>query len=538
MKKRFITLFLTVVMITSLLAGCGGKKYEALSTDVSGELTIMLWSGDGSYLEDIGHKDYAPEDLKGQNIAAAYATAKAFNQVYPNVKINIFAKADGPDDDNGTWAQHIENFKAEHGKYPDLYASTDLVGDMSRGMIADLSVFKDDPMYKSFNESVMNMMNYNGFQAGLPQYLLPWGVFVNKSLAEDNNLDVPGPEWTIKEFTDFISQADMTNFYGGMDTPMSFINTGTKSMAYSLANYDGAGNYVQLDSDEVKALLDYYPAWVKYSVNPQNDAGNIAPGVMDEYWWWGYKFFLENKLLTLEGDPWMMGDAAHPDPNHANRVKADDWDIYPRPSTDYQPNTVGVVLDPFAVYNYAMEDGNPEYTDAEMAKLKVAYTFASFWVGDTKAMQARADQKFLDGEILKTSLNDSFPLVTGDEFNKQMEIWYSSETHQRFADKAKMPGFQKVLEIWEKGQFWDVSDKAYPWYHDFEGSRRVNLYEWENLWDTAVVGAARVDSNFVDTVKSKLSDWNTATNARFVESVSVLQDAMKRYYGFTDADFK
>ena len=31
------------------------------------------------------------------------------------------------------------------------------------------------------------MMNYYGFQAGLPQYILPWGVFVNKELAEDGH---------------------------------------------------------------------------------------------------------------------------------------------------------------------------------------------------------------------------------------------------------------------------------------------------------------------------------------------------------------
>ncbi|NLM76410.1 MAG: hypothetical protein GX187_10025 [Clostridiaceae bacterium] len=535
--KRLLLLLLVTVFALTLFASCGKTKYTALDTDVVGELSVMLWSGDGSYIEDIGHKDFAPEELLSQNIAATYAVAKAFNQIYPNVKINVYAKSGGPDDNDIPWAQELENFKAEHGSYPSLYASTDVVGDISKGLIADLSIFKDDPMYKSFNESVMNMMNFYGFQGGLPQYLLPWGVYINKSLAEDNNIDIPDPDWTIDDYANFVKQANMKDFYGAMDVPLSFIETGTKSINYMMAKHDGKGDYVNLNSDEVKSLINYIPELAKTAVWPQNDLGNIPSEVMDENGWWSFNFFINNKLLTLDGDPWMMGDAANSNPEHWGRVKADDWDIYPRPATDYQPCTVGVVLDPFVIYNYALDDGNPELSDEEYNKLKLAYTFATFWVGDTRAWQARADQMFNDNGQLKTCLNDSFPFVTGEEFNKQMEIWYSTETHKRFADKNKMPGFHKVLEIWEKGQFWDISDKSYPFYHDFEGSRRENLYEWKNYWNPEITGAMRTDANFVDVLKSKLNDWNIASNNRFRESDQRLRDALKKYYNYTDSDF-
>jgi len=550
MFRKFIAFCMVVSMIVFVLAGCTGNGqdsevssdpssvpagsetpsgYVALPNDATGEITIMLWSGDGTFMKDIGNKEIAPEELGGQNQAAAYAVAKEFNKIYPNVKVNVYAKVDGPDDDDGSWAQHRENFRAEHGHYPDLFAATDLPGDIARGVIADLSIFSEDPMYQSFNTSVMDMMNFDGFQAGLPQYILPWGVFVNKSLAEDNNLDVPGPDWTIDEYTDFISQADMQNFYGAMDTPFSFLNTGSKSINYSLVNRTD-GPYVNLNSDEIRALVDYIPEWSKYAVYAQNEIGNIPPEVMDENWWWGFKFFIENKILTLAGDPWMMGDAAHPNPDHWGRVKAADWDIYPRPSTDYQPNTVGVVLDPLAVYNYAMEDGNPELSDAEYRKLQIAYTFAAFWTGDTRSWQARADQMFLDGENLRTALNDSFPFVTGDAFQEQLDIWYTTETHQRFADPEKMPGFHKVLEIWEAGQFWDVSDKSYPWYHDFEGARRENLFEFQQMWNVDVTGAIRTEANWADNVKARLSEWNDLANARFAESFAEVKKGFEQYY--------
>ena len=551
MKKRVLALTLSVLLVAMSLAGCStktgddnaattaapstteavaqGPVYEVLDANVEGELTVMLWSGDGSFLKDIGKKNFAPEELGGQNQAAAYAVAKAFNELYPNVKINVFAKADGPDDENGSWAQHRENFKAEHGRYPDLFAATDLPGDVAKGLVADLSIFSDDPLYQSFNSSVMNLMNFNGFQAGLPQYLLPWGVFVNRSLAEDNNLDVPDPKWSLDDYTDFIAQADMKNFYGAMDTPFSFLNTGSKSMNYLLSK-SPTDTFVQMDSDEIRALIDYVPKWSNYSVWPQQALGNIAPEVMDENWWWGFKFFINNKILTLDGDPWMMGDAAHPAADHWGRALAEDWDIYPRPSTPYQENTVGVVLDPFAVYNYAMDDGNPELSDAEKAKMKLAYTFAAFWTGDTRAWQARLDQQFLDGEALKTSLNDSLPFVTGADFDKQMAIWYTAPNHVRFSDASLMPGFQEVLSIWEKGQFWDISDKAYPYYHDADGTRRSNLYEWENMWNPDISGAARTDANWADNVKARLSEWNTLSNQRFKEAFSALNEGLKKFY--------
>ena len=162
MKKWLLVLLVKVISPSLLLTSCG-KKYTALDTNVEGTISVMLWSGDNTYWEDIGHLDLKPEDLLSQNIAATYATAKAFNEIYPNVKINVYAKAGGPHDNDTPWAQELENFKAEHGEYPSLYASIDLAGDISKGLVADLSIFKDDPMYKSFNKLVMDMMNFYGF---------------------------------------------------------------------------------------------------------------------------------------------------------------------------------------------------------------------------------------------------------------------------------------------------------------------------------------------------------------------------------------
>jgi hypothetical protein len=285
-------------------------------------------------------------------------------------------------------------------------------------------------------------------------------------------------------------------------------------------------------------MLEYIPKWSKSCVWTQNDIGAIPTEVMEANGSWGFNFFKNNVVLTLDGDPWMMGDAANPTEGHWGTAQSNDWDIYPRPSTDYQENTIGIVLDPMAIHNYAMDDGNPEWTEEEQDALKVAYTFAAFWAGSTEGLQARADQKFTDQGVEKTCLNDSFPLVTGKAFDEQMKIWYSTTTHQRFGETAKMPGFQKCIELWEKGQFWDVSDKAYPYFIMEDGTRKEADYEWKYIYNKDIAGAFRADANWLDQVKAKLPDWNKTINERYVLADDQLRKGLEEFYGYQDDNFK
>ena len=314
-RKRIAALFLMAALAMGSLAGCGGNggeekgsdstgsasvsgnaeagddtkssagddgaeaqgdagAYVELDHNVSGDISILCWSGDGEYHEDIGHQNWAPEDITAINVASIYAMAKKFNETYPNVQINLYAMGDW----EGSWSQQMENFKAQHGKYPDIWATQSLIEDVEKGLAADLSVFSDDPVYQSFNPAIMDMMNYYGMQAGLPQYMVPWGVFINKDLAVQNNIDVPDPDWTIDDYTLFISQSDNANFWGAMDIPIKWINTGTKDINYMMTNRSPGEPYVNLDSDAVKDMLSLIPKWAENTVWTQKDVGGGSPG--------------------------------------------------------------------------------------------------------------------------------------------------------------------------------------------------------------------------------------------------------------------
>lgn len=573
--KKLLASVLSATMIAGVLAGCGGEaattttdapttesvqsttteatttettteatgvenvleaNFAELDKDAAGEVSIMVWSGDGEYYEDLGHQNLEPENITAQNVASVYAMAKKFNEVYPNVKINLYAKSGDPNGNDTSWQQEMENFKAQHGKYPDIWASTNLIGDIEKGLCADLSVFADDPVYQSFNKSIMDMMNYYGMQAGLPQFIQPWGVYVNKQLAEQNNIDIPDVDWTLDDYTLFISEGDKSTFWGAMDIPLSWINTGTKDINYALSHYSGTGDHVNLDSDAVKDLLSYVPVWADNTIWCQNDIGGVPQEIMDDGWWWSYHFFVQGYILTNDGDPWMMGDAANPEVTDATVTF--DFDIYPRPATEYVGNTVGVVLDPMAIHNYAMDDGNPQLSEAEELQLKIAYTFGTYWVASTDAAQARADQMWNSGGALKTAANDSLPLVTGAEFDKQMDIWYSVGIHQKYKDADKMPGWAKCIELWENGELWDVSDKAYPQYIQEDGVDKACLYEWTYYYQDDVMTAKRAADGWLDEIKSKLPEWNKLANDRFALADEQLRTALVNFYGYSEEEFK
>lgn len=519
--------------------------YQTLDPNVSGEIDIMTWSGDSIYHADMGHWNPSEtDDLTTQNVAAIYAMAKKFNEMYPNVKINLYAKAGDGNGDDIPWSQELENFKAEHGKYPDIYCSMMLPQDAADGMVADLSVYGDDPLYQSFNTSIMDMMNYYGVQAGLPQYLLPWGIYVNRELAELNNIDSPDPDWTIDEYTDFVTSADNTKFWGLIYTTNNyagstqFIGTGVDTVNVAIKD----GKEIDIASEQVMSLLDYIPKWSSCELWAKFHENAIDTAIMDDGWWWGYRFFCRNYCLTYAGDPWFLERAAISQnedgtwPEYA--IESNDWDIYPRPSTDYRGNNVGIVIDPMALHNYAMDDGNPALSEGEKEKMDLAYAFGSYWCGSTEAMQARADQMHNDNGNRKTSLNDSFPLVTGEEFDRQMDIWYSTDGHANYADEDQKPGFHYVVKLWQEGAIYDYSDKCSPCKIMEDGTEKDCLYEWINMTEKEVSGVGENDPSWLDAIKANLPDWNEKSKERLAQAAENLKEGLKKYYGLTDAELK
>ena len=506
----------------------GGDGIFAIPFDTVAELTVFMWSGSGEFLRDVGRREIAAEDIHGQNDANIISVARAFNRHFPNIIINVYARSGGPNADGIPWTLYRENIRLEHGQFPDIFAIYKLDTDVMMGMVADLSIFQDDPMYQAFNPAIMDMLRIDDRLFGLPAYLLPWGIYVNRSLADRENIDIPPINWTIDQFFQFANNSRPNDFYGGMSTLWVIADSGTPDFHWQLANRGPNDPFVRINSQATRNILAMLPAMNDHAIWPQNALGNIDGEFMGDGWWWGARFFALNRLLTLEGDPWMMGDMAHGPDHWLGNVVAD-WDIFPRPATNYIGNHVGIVLDPMGIRNFAMDDGNPVLSPSEYADLAVAWEFLKFKVGDTRAWEERSRQQFNDGDTWGAAANDSFPVVTGQAFYDQMELWFTGH-RSVFQDANRFPGFHRVMELLLAGEFARFSDKSTPWFYEFEGTQRRILEEWIRKYAAENAGASDLDPHWIDELFARLPDWEVQFNQRFEQAFADLAEAVARFY--------
>lgn len=547
MKK--ILMLLLAASTSVALTGCG-DGYSGIDKDAKGSLDLLMWNGDGLYHEDIGSKNWTKDDITGGTVADVYAVAKKFNETYPNISINLQTKSWGPDDINpdGTttsWEQELDNFKDKNNKYPDIWVSNNVTRDMSKGLVFDLSYFENDPVYQTYNPTLLSLTNFYGFQAGLPQYAIPQGVFINKSLADSLNVtSIPTPQWTWQEYTDFVARANPNSeIYGSWDASMSIIQS--TLIESQLQNNSVANAYIDINTNEFKEAINLLPNQGKTALITQHGLGNVTEAFMTEHGYYATNFFADNILLTLYDEMASSELGNMTVEGLRTYVTADSWDYYPVPSMDETVgNTVNILYDPMVMYNYLGEDGS--LNEAEEAQAKIAYEFMSYYTASTEAWQARADQEFTAGVgIYKSALSDSFPLVVGEEYQKQMNIWYSTDNHKAFNEvddrgNAMFPGFQYTVELWEAGKISGVSNKSYPLEYFDSAGNEIDCFEFlTGFGDPSINGEnALTDEGWYNGYTALIYEWNNTMNARFAASFETVKDSLRSKYGFQDKDFK
>ena len=313
--------------------------------------------------------------------------------------------------------------------------------------------------------------------------------------------------------------------------PSLVINMGTTTINKQIKEK----GTVDLDNDEVKSLLSYIPKWAASTIDVAEGAGTLSKDIKIESKTYSWYYFCNNRCLTNITDPWYLTAGADESAKESESyIDSKDWDIYPFPSTDYCGNTIKVVMDPICIHNYAADDGNKEWSDDEKAKLKATYTFATYWTASTEAKQAIFDQKWTDNGAEKSAAGDSFPVVTGDTYNKQMDIWNNLPAHKTYKDKE---GWKEILKLWENNESWDYIDKCWTSKITEKGETTDVLYEWNNMWKEEVAGAWMTDKDWGDKVKARLSDWNTTINKRIETATKQLQDKLVENYNFDKSKF-
>lgn len=521
MKK----LFIAVLLVASTLALTACKGDDEVIT-----ISVVTWAGDGNPYYDLGNQNFEPEDLRNVKVASMYATAKAFNEIYPNVKINYLGKVDGPDGGGVSWDEELANYQKTNGEFPSVFAVIDTVSMIEQGVLADLSMYEDTDLYKTLNPDLLAQGNFYGMQAVLPGYFIPHGMFINPQIIEDEFLDDVDTDWTFDEFSDLVENGQ------GADDGYSGLATLPASWAKQMFVYDALAENgrVDLNTDQVKSFFsDGMQVWndsVFYTHEEE---------YVENHGSWAPVGFSDGVITVVSEEPWYMSDYAI---EGGGMEAPEGFDVYPFPDYDGSGNTISTVMDPMGIYNFCGADGNPECTDEEQAKQDMAFEFAMFMIADTRAWQARADQEYgkvVDKQIVavKGAADASLPVTTGDLFDEQMEIWYTIGSNATYKGK---PGFETVIDIIADGGVNAISDKIYPWFYDDEvtGEREMIFHEF---WDFASIGegedAVVIGSpEWQDTFESKLGSWTDTFNERLEGVWDDIEAALVKYYGYTADD--
>ncbi|MCL2406177.1 MAG: hypothetical protein FWC92_11640, partial [Defluviitaleaceae bacterium] len=301
---------------------------------------------------------------------------------------------------------------------------------------------------------------------------------------------------------------------------------------------------VNLEADAVRDVLELVPTWTNAAVENLNVQGLLPSGIMEQYQWWRINFWSQGAILTHHCNAWELGRVATVAETGPLKAVSNDWDLYPFPSTATRDNTVRLLLTPWAIFNYAMDDGDPALSDEEMARLEIAFSFMMFYMTDNRAWEARAAQEQVVGTIvveegvsylpaISTLVFPSFPVVTGPDFDFQLNTMFSTESLSQLADADRFPGFHKVMDIMQNGDTVGVEGTAFPWYVEEAGAMVGVIWEWQNVLNPYVAGAAAHDAEWLGNVLARLPEWNRNANERLARADQELRESLERWYGRT-----
>jgi len=253
--KRFITLFLAVTMLVSLLAACGGNN-----------------SGNkGNTSEPAGGSGEQTQTLKEDTITALLPPVSAnyqarfsdmekeFNELYPHLTLKI---------EPASWEDMTQKLDTQvnAGSPPDIawIGSTGLAKYAQLNMLIDLNPVLSQEVISDYDEVALKYFQLGDAQYGLPAYLAIHSIGGNKQMLENAGIDyktIQTNGWTYDEFREAIAKGvvkdgNETKTYGFV-----FATAGVTSKDYLSIMAKSAG------------LPEYFDANLKYSYTSKNFLG-------------------------------------------------------------------------------------------------------------------------------------------------------------------------------------------------------------------------------------------------------------------------
>lgn len=274
MKKKILTLILSLSMTTALLAGCGGSEdsasQDSASQDASGSSTDN--SSGGSQASSDGDQITLRFAWWGgdERAEATLAVIDQFEKLHPNITIEAeYGGSDGYHDKlatslaSGTAADIVQ---VDPEVFPTYVASGDYFLDYAE-LGVDMSNFDEAYISLEING------RYDGKQLGLPSGISGAGLLVNKNLADQIGLDFTQPY----EWNDLLEMGKKVKEY---DPDLYLLSMNKEYIAnlivFNYAKQLAGGTLIDADAKEIRITQDQLEEVYAY-VKALFDEGVVPP---------------------------------------------------------------------------------------------------------------------------------------------------------------------------------------------------------------------------------------------------------------------
>ena len=138
-----------------------------------------------------------------------------FEEAHPNINVEFVPI------DQGTWDEGLTNLAAQ-GNLPDVFWVFSVSAAVSNEWALDLTeFFENDPEADALYPTMVSSSKIGGKNYSYPAVLFPHMVFMNKTLFEKYNVELPATDWTWDDYFDLADElAHPEEYYFGVSNPL------------------------------------------------------------------------------------------------------------------------------------------------------------------------------------------------------------------------------------------------------------------------------------------------------------------------------
>lgn len=350
MKKKVVSVLLSIAMAAAMLAGCQGASDKGTA-----DTAKPSQSADGELEGDI---TFWHSFTQGARLDTIQQAADSFMEEHP--KVNIKIETFSWNDFYTKWTTGLAS-----GNVPDM--STALVGQVAEMINADaiapLNGLIDDIGRDKFNEGALNELTVDGNNYAVPLYSHAMVMWIRKDLLEANNIEVPK---TWDELYEAAKALTKDGIYG-----LSFPSGSSDFQATNFLNFYVKSGGGSLLTDDLKAdltsdlALDGINYWLKV-YNDCSPKDSINYNVLDQA-----TLYYQGKTAFDFNSGFQISGVAANSPDLLDAI-----DCYPIPTIDGSEQTgITTSNQPMVIWKNSK---HPEICEAFMKTLYEEDTYVKF----------------------------------------------------------------------------------------------------------------------------------------------------------------